>query len=184
MKKLLLIFSLALAICTQTFAQQDVTKFLGIPVDGTKQEMIQKLKAKGFTSNPYSKDFLSGKFNGQDVTVGLVDNNGKVYRVLVMFPTTKTESDIIIFFNNLYRQFSNNSKYKHAFETDQTIPEGEDISYEINVKNKRYEADFFQLPEEGCEQRYVWFMIVEQYSDYQVVLFYDNMLNAANGEDL
>lgn len=35
-----------------------VTRFLGIPVDGTKAEMIQKLKAKGFTSNAYDSNTL------------------------------------------------------------------------------------------------------------------------------
>ena len=29
-------------------AQKDITKFMGIPVDGFKKDMIQKLKAKGF----------------------------------------------------------------------------------------------------------------------------------------
>ena len=34
----LLVFSLAM------YAQKDVTKFLGIPVDGTKSEMIKKVR--------------------------------------------------------------------------------------------------------------------------------------------
>ena len=41
-------------------AQEDVTKFLGIPVDGSKSEMIQKLKAKGFTNTSSEKDILEG----------------------------------------------------------------------------------------------------------------------------
>ena len=45
----LLVFSLAM------YAQKDVTKFLGIPVDGTKSEMIKKLKEKGFTESSYDK---------------------------------------------------------------------------------------------------------------------------------
>ncbi len=35
----------------QGIAQNDVTQFLGIPIDGTKSEMIYKLKSKGFTPN-------------------------------------------------------------------------------------------------------------------------------------
>ena len=46
----LLVFSLAM------YAQKDVTKFLGIPVDGTKSEMIKKLKEKGFTESPNGDD--------------------------------------------------------------------------------------------------------------------------------
>ena len=38
---------LLLIVSTTVFAQKEVTKFLGIPVDGFKSEMIQKLKAKG-----------------------------------------------------------------------------------------------------------------------------------------
>ena len=48
------------------YAQQDVTKFLGIPVDGSKSEMIQKLKAKGYTSSPLDKDVLVGEFNADE----------------------------------------------------------------------------------------------------------------------
>ena len=40
-----LIFSLLISLITiSAFAKKDVTKFLGIPVDGTKSEMIQKLR--------------------------------------------------------------------------------------------------------------------------------------------
>ena len=46
---LLLIFSVSL------YAQKDVTQFLGIPVDGSKSEMIKKLKAKGFRDDPTSE---------------------------------------------------------------------------------------------------------------------------------
>ena len=40
-----------LTISTILYAQKDVTQFLGIPVDGSKSEMIQKLKAKGYRYN-------------------------------------------------------------------------------------------------------------------------------------
>ena len=69
---MLLICSIAL------HAQNDVTRFLGIPVDGTKYEMIQKLKAKGFQSTPFDKDVLTGEFNGTDVNIYVVTTNNKV----------------------------------------------------------------------------------------------------------
>lgn len=40
-------------------AQSDVTTFLGIPVDGTKPEMIQKLRAKGYTAIPNEEDMVA-----------------------------------------------------------------------------------------------------------------------------
>ena len=48
MKKILSL-AVLLAFSLAMYAQKDVTKFLGIPVDGTKSEMIKKLKEKGFT---------------------------------------------------------------------------------------------------------------------------------------
>ena len=61
MKKIssvLLLFLLSISI----YAQQNVTKFLGIPVDGSKADMIQKLKEKGFTYNT-TTDRLEGVFS-------------------------------------------------------------------------------------------------------------------------
>ena len=48
MKKILSVLMLLL-LSISIYAQQNVTKFLGIPVDGSKTAMIQKLKEKGFT---------------------------------------------------------------------------------------------------------------------------------------
>ena len=55
MKKLLSITMLLISSLF-IYAQQDVTKFLGIPVDGSKSDMIQKLKAKGYTTTDLRKE--------------------------------------------------------------------------------------------------------------------------------
>ncbi len=145
MKKILSIFVLLIA-SVALYAQSDVTKFLGIPVDGFKTDMIQKLKAKGFVSTSYDKDVLEGEFNGYDVTVFVGTNNNKVYRIMVSDENTVNEADIKIRFNNLCHQFANNSKYISL--EDQTIFEDEDIGYEMLVNKKRYEAVFYQKPEQ------------------------------------
>ena len=72
MKKLLIIAMLFMS--TMANAQKEVTKFLGIPVDGLKPAMMQKLKAKGFVYNQ-RLDCLTGEFNGHDVRVSVVTNN-------------------------------------------------------------------------------------------------------------
>lgn len=141
MKKLMSIVML-LAVTAALHAQKSVTQFLGIPVDGTKSEMIRKLKAKGFESAPYDKEVLEGEFNGQDVMVYVVTNNNKVYRIMVADKNNIDEANIRIRFNNLCDQFNNNPKYE-SFE-NQTISEDEDISYEMGVHSKIYEAVFFQ----------------------------------------
>lgn len=60
-----LLFSMA------AHAQQDVTRFLGIPVDGSKSEMIHRLKEKGFQYNQ-STGALRGEFNGLEVDIYVV----------------------------------------------------------------------------------------------------------------
>ncbi len=64
-------------------AQEDVTKFLGIPVDGTKSEMINKLLNKGFTRTKYDRDVLTGEFNGMNVNIMVQTINNKVWRIIV-----------------------------------------------------------------------------------------------------
>lgn len=129
-----------------SFAQKDVTQFLGIPVDGSKSEMIQKLKEKGFTTSQYNKDVLNGEFNGIDVNLYIVTNNNKVCRIMVVDVNTIGETDIKIRYNKLLQQFKNNKNYSPADLVNNSIPEGEDISYELVVKKKRYEAVFYQKP--------------------------------------
>ena len=143
MKNLLTVVML-FVFSTALYAQKDVTKFLGIPVDGTKTAMIQKLKAKGFQYNS-SGDYLTGEFNGRDVRISVVTNNNKVYRIMVVDDNNSDETSIKIRFNTLCRQFENNKKYIPL--GDYTLSEEEDISYEMTVNNKRYEAVYYQQPE-------------------------------------
>jgi hypothetical protein len=136
---------LGLFLSISLFAQGDVTKFLGIPVDGYKSEMRRKLEAKGFVWNSLL-ECLEGEFNGTDVQVHIVTNNNKVYRIMVQDAVYRSEYQIKLRFNKLCSQFGNNSKYT-SLNDDQAIADDEDISYEMSVHEKRYEANFFQVPE-------------------------------------
>ncbi len=135
------------AFAMAMYAEKDVTTFLGIPVDGTKSEMLRKLKAKGFyCENSEYPDVLTGEFNGHTVNLHVATNNNKVYRIMLADANTFNEASIRIRFNNLCYQFENNSKYIF-FQDNNRIPEDEDISYEMAVNNKRYEAIFYQQPD-------------------------------------
>ncbi len=146
MKKLFLVFALLLSCAIGSFAQNaNVTKFLGIPVDGTKTAMIQKLQRKGFKYDRI-KDCLTGEFNGRAVNVFVVTNNNKVWRIMLSDKIASSETDIRIRFNTLCAQFKNNKKYIPAnlgYE-DYQIPEDEDISFNMTVSKKRYEAGYWQ----------------------------------------
>ena len=146
MKKVLISFVLC-CISIVSMAQTDVTKFLGIPVDGDKSEMKNKLKSKGFTQSPYVEDVLTGVFNGNEVYVLVDTNNGKVCRIMLCDTQKVDEASIRIRFNVLCEQFKNNSRYCSLHEDDQKLKDDEDISYEMNANNKRYEAIFYQIPD-------------------------------------
>lgn len=128
------------------FAQKDVTTFLGIPVDGYRSEMRKKIIAKGFTPNKFDgTEYFEGEFNGTDVHLYIGTNNNKVYRIMLSDVKTRSEAEIIIRFNNLIYQFKKNERYISIL--DESIPEGEDISYEMMVNNKVYDAHFYQKPD-------------------------------------
>ena len=196
MRKFLTLLAM-IAISASVFAQKEVTKFLGIPVDGSPTEMIKKLKAKGFTTD---EDFmqavklglidwdgpevLTGRFNGERVRVYIVVETNKVWRIALKDKKDRDETQIKIRFNTLVRQFENNDKYVYFYE--QTIADDEDISYQMTVNKKQYEAVFGQKGEDGTvdEKRIVWFTIVEGSDGYKIAMFYDNKYNEADGSDL
>ncbi len=153
MKKLLLLASV-LMLSFAMNAQEDVTKFLGIPVDGTKSEMINKLLAKGFTRTEYDREVLEGEFNGMSVVVNVQTNNNKVWRIMVFHDAGYDEANVRILFNNLVHQFADNSRYMpyDAWENF-IIPDDEDFGYEISVHNKRYEATFLQYDYSTAQEK-------------------------------
>ena len=234
MKRLLSFVIGILIMCSTVFGQSEGTlKFLGIPVDGSKSEMVAALKSKGFRYDSNS-GFLVGDFNGRESHIGIVENHGKVYRVVVFDANTYDAGQIRIRFNNLIHQFENsNGKYYYIVQNE-IIPEDEDISYEINVHDKQYSATFIYNPLYGNDElrdklvnevveenklllekkgitpeefysdkdNYiqvfssivdkifqmskgsVWFQIFEYYGKYYIGLYYDNLINKPNGEDL
>ena len=146
MKRLLFIVLAMIATITSFAQQKDVTSFLGIPVDGTVLSMKQKLVSKGFVPKKVgTNEFLKGEFNGRNVDVYIRTNNNKVYRIMVADNNTVDEAQIKIRFNNLVSQFENNKRY---FSLDKyTLSDEEDISYEMTVNKKNYDAVFFQVPD-------------------------------------
>lgn len=177
MKKLVLLtLTLSFAICSYA---QNTIKFLGIPVDGTKREMISKLEAKGYEYDSYD-DYLTGEFNGQDVMIKVQTVNNIVWRIAVADDSGVNETNIKIRFNNLFDQFSNNGKYICA--QGDKLSDNDDISYEMSVNNKRFDAYF--IPKDTSINGCVWYTICKFGGEYAIAIFYENTDNAANGDDL
>ena len=196
MRKFLTLLAM-IAISASVFAQKEVTKFMGIPVDGSPTEMIKKLKAKGFTTDEDAMqavkqglidldgpEVLTGRFNGERVLLGLLVEQNKVWRICLSDKDSRDETQIKRRFNTLVRQFENNDKYVYFYE--QTIADDEDISYQMTVNKKQYEAYFLQKGEDGTvdEKRFVWFQISQHSDGYRIDMFYENEYNEADGSDL
>lgn len=166
------------------YAQHNVTKFLGIPVDGSKASMIQKLKSKGFVYN--NLGYLEGVFNGEKAKLYIVTNKNKVWRIAVINKRKSDEAQIKTRYNILIDQFSNNRRYVPV--AAEKLSQTENIGYGITLHHKEYQAVFAQLPaDENVDKRTVWISIYMDSSiseEYGIALYYDNMLNQANGEDL
>ena len=197
MRKFLTLLAM-IAISASVFAQKEVTKFMGIPVDGSPTEMVKKLKAKGFTTDekfmkPIKQglidwdgpEVLTGRFNGEKVLLGLDVEQNKVWRICLIDIDSRDETQIKIRFNTLVRQFEGNGKYV-PYVDEQTIADDEDISYQMTVNKKQYQAGFVQKGEDGTvdEKRFVWFTIGEGSDGYVIYMFYDNKYNQADGSDL
>ena len=200
--------------------------------------MISKLEKKGFTYNR-EEDWLEGRFNGEQVGVFVHVNNDVVDRIMVATSNPVSETDIKIKFNTLVSQFENNDKYMPV-EENQYIGDDVDISYEMSINNKRFQASFhqcytkeeidvikpyiddnYEILMEAFKQSFsdymeqegvafgddreenvnglmmlfslyyainndVWFMISEsnRYNYYNINIYYDNLSNRPNGEDL
>lgn len=197
MRKFLTLLAM-IAISASVFAQKEVTKFMGIPVDGSPTEMIKKLKAKGFKTDEDvmqavkqglidwdGPEVLAGRFNGERVRVFLGVETNKVWRILLADKDNRDETQIKIRFNTLVRQFENNDKYVPYFD-EQTIADDEDISYQMTVNKKQYQATFFQKGEDGTvdEKRFVWFSISQRSDGYCIYMYYENKYNEADSSDL
>ena len=198
MRKFLTLLAM-IAISASVFAQKEVTKFMGIPVDGSPTEMIKKLKAKGFTTDEDVmqlvklglidldvSEALTGRFNGEKVRVSLHVEQNKVWRIYLSDKDNRDETQIKIRFNTLVRQFENNDKYVPYFDDEQIIADDEDISYQMTVNKKQYQAAFLQKGEDGMVdvKRVVWFKISQHSEDYYIAMYYDNEYNRADGSDL
>ena len=205
MKNIVLFILMMLPVAV--FGQKDITTFLGIPVDGTKNAMISKLTQKGFKKAAPGKTYdLIGEFNGEDVQLTIVTYKNKVWRIMVSDKNPCSEIDVRIRFNRLVDQFSKSDKYVTAnfMEADSYfLDEDEDISSGISlfhkirkfgeqrvlhadedVKNEAIKESLYYFAD-IINKKSVWFMISGiGYNKYSINLYYDNEYNHTTDSDL
>ena len=179
MKRFLATFLFVLMTIAAIAQNSNTIKFISIPVDGTKKEMISKLQEKGYKYDA-SSDVLFGEFNGTDVIISVQTVNNRVWRIAIIDTNGNGEVDIKIRFNRLFNQFSNNKKY--VLLNGETLTDEDDIFFEMIVYKKRYEASFTFA--DKSVNGLVWYTIIGEGREYGIAMFYENLDNAANGDDL
>lgn len=152
MKRFFVFIAFVFAIVNISYAQNDVTKFMGIPIDGTKEEMIKQLQSKGFKLVNKKIGVLKGEFNGYDSEIYIKTSRNKVNGIYVSDRYSSTnEKNIISRFNHIVKQFYKNENYTIPFGCtieDFLIPNNEhQLWYNIKYNDKVYSACFNQCPD-------------------------------------
>lgn len=143
-------FALLIFLTLSLNAQNDgVIKFLGIPVDGTKEEMISRLKQKGFVFN--NEIMFQGEFNGSKIYGGIEAYHDRVYQIRFFYDNEGFDKSVVINkFNSLVLQYDTNEKYMSNINLDKVIRNidsylidtYEDLAYELK-RGKVYMAQYY-----------------------------------------
>lgn len=129
---------------------ESVLKFMDVPIDGLKSQMIVELEDKGFRGDLSGK--MTGMFNGEKVSLSISTNHGLVDGVMVEYPRCERSNDTRVKYNVLLSRFNRNAKYVSVSPRAE-IPAGEDILNNIGRNSKYYDAVYFFLrPEISVKQ--------------------------------
>lgn len=148
MKKTL-VFMLLLAAITAN-AQTAHLSFKGVPIDGPLSTFVGKLKQKGLklieTDNGTS--ILNGNFASfKDCTIAASSyDNGDVNKVVVIFPSKETWSDLYHNYASLKsmltEKYGNPESVEETFQGYSQPNDDDDRMYKVKFDNCRYISDF------------------------------------------
>lgn len=201
-------FTLLMLLTLSLNAQDNVMKFMGIPIDGTKSEMISKLVDKGFAPEQIEIDlenaqnevirlggeitegrvrerdgeyFMHGYFDGKRSKVIISSYNNKVYQIMVAIEDSYTELNGKIQFNLYVEQL--NKKYTNPIDYDFSIDLERDLSvpYDNNIR-----AFFTAAYDENDKPHGMVSLEMShpRYKEFYIAFRYYNADNMPNGDDL
>lgn len=127
----------------QLLAQKYPTRFLGFPIDGPKQTMIENIKSRGYEYHA-GEDYFTGIYFGEPVYIFVNTRDGRVNRVLVYDIIQRDSAEIKKRFNDVYIRFKDNKLYTYMSGKKGKISMNENISMGINQYSKNYRAVYGQ----------------------------------------
>lgn len=148
--KRIITLGLAMMIAIAATSQTGHLTFKGVPIDGTLNEFVGKLKQKGFTQ--IGKDqgiaILEGQFaafNGCTVAV-YEHESGLVNRVGVVFPERETWSLLYNDYSKLKemltQKYGKPSEVTEEFQSHSTPRDDNSRMYEVKMDRCKYICDF------------------------------------------
>ena len=191
-----LVFALLMLLTLSLSAQDNVMKFMGIPLDGPKSAFIAGLEEKGFvpTNNQReldrlgdyrdNEDFYSmqGYFDGNKCNLFIFPYKSNVFKVKVHF-----DSGIIPYRENEAKQIFNhyveqlNKKYESKFDNDSFYLR-KDISEPIEA---HYYAYYIVKDDSNKEIGTITLEMTHPAAkEFHIVFYYCNTNNMPNGDDL
>lgn len=203
-----LVFTLLMVLTLSLSAQDNVMKFMGIPIDGSKSEMIDKLQEKGFAPEQVLIDlenaqdevvrqggeipegrirerdgeyFMNGYFDGKRSKVIISSYNNKVYQIMVVIEDPYNELNGKVQYNLYVEQL--NKKYTNSIDYDFSIDLDRDLSapFENNIRA------FFTAAYDEHDRPHGMVSLElshPRYKDFYIAIRYYNADNMPNGDDL
>lgn len=148
MKKIIITLSLLMVLVLSSFAQNsEHLKFKGVPIDGTLNEYVSKMKQAGFVLEGTEDGIalLSGEFAGySDCIVGVqtLQKLNLVHEIVVLFPSQDKWSGLSYDYERLKTMLS-----KKYGEPDECVEKFNAPSYMITDDNDKMR----QVENNNCE---------------------------------
>ena len=202
-------FILLMLLTLSLNAQNDgVIKFMGIPIDGPKPEMIDKLQQKGFAPEQAAIDLenaqnevlklggevsegrirerdgeylMYGYFDGKRCKLIVQSYNNKVCQIVVFFETPFNELDAKVQFNLFVEQL--NKKYTNPIDYDYSI----DLERDLSMPFDNTIMAFFMAAYDEFDKPHGMVSLLmshPRYKEFYIGIKYSNADNMPNGEDL
>ena len=203
-----LVFALLMLLTLSLSAQDNVMKFMGIPIDGPKSEMISKLERKGFAPEQVEIDlekaeddyisaggvisegrvrerdgeyFMHGYFDGKRSNVIISSYNNKVYQIMVVIEDPYNELNGKVQYNLYVEQL--NKKYTNPIDYDFTIDLDKDLSVPFENNIRAYFTAAYDV-----NDRPHGLVTIElshpRFKEFFIAIRYYNADNMPNGDDL
>lgn len=176
-----IIAALTLVLSLTLSAQNNVTVFMGVPVDGTEASMIAHLMKNGATRK--GENIVLNKIDGNPYIIRLKTNKGRLWRVsMIDSKGTKDVNRILSIYEAMIDAYRENTNQYCEYEYNKPVNPADSLNWENYIHQGAYYAEFFQIADPQLYSRRVAFRITDEFGDYRIEHMYDNIYNMPEGE--